>query len=139
MPAIRFILKVESCTVHNYVAKALYHVESGENVPEGRHQLRFEFEVTGKPDVTNGKGTPGKAQLYIDGKLVGQSEVPVTTPLVLGLTSGITCGSAHGAPVTPDYEPPFEFTGKIYSVNVDVSGKLIEDKEAETRMVMARQ
>jgi len=125
--------------VHNYVAKALYHVESGENVPEGRHQLRFEFEVTGKPDVANGKGTPGKAQLYIDGKLVGQAEVPVTTPLVLGLTSGITCGSAHGAPVTPDYEPPFEFTGKIYSVNVDVSGKLIEDKEAETRMVMARQ
>ena len=81
--------------VHNYVAKALYHVESGENVPEGRHQLRFEFEVTGKPDVANGKGTPGKAQLYIDGKLVGQAEVPVTTPLVLGLTSGITCGSAH--------------------------------------------
>ncbi len=125
--------------VHNYVAKALYHVESGENVPEGRHQLRFEFEVTGKPDIANGKGAPGKAQLYIDGKLVGQAEVPVTTPLVLGLTSGVTCGSAHGAPVTPDYEPPFEFTGKIYSVNVDVSGNLIEDKEAETRMVMARQ
>lgn len=38
----------------------------------------------------------------------------------------------------PDYEPPFEFTGNIYGVTVDVSGKLIEDKEAETRMVMAR-
>lgn len=125
--------------VHNYVAKALYHVESRENVPEGQHQLRFEFEVTGKPDVANGKGAPGKAQLYIDGKLVGQAEVPVTTPLVLGLTSGVTCGLAHGSPVTPDYEPPFEFTGKIYSVTIDVSGKLIEDKEAETRMVMARQ
>ncbi|PAV13187.1 hypothetical protein ASJ81_04100 [Methanosarcina spelaei] len=109
------------------------------NVPEGQHQLRFEFEVTGKPDVANGKGAPGKAQLYIDGKLVGQAEIPVTTPLVLGLTSGVTCGSAHGSPVTPDYEPPFEFTGKIYRVTVDVSGKLIEDKEAETRMVMARQ
>jgi len=109
------------------------------NVPEGRHQLRFEFEVTGKPDVANGKGAPGKAQLYINGKLVGQAEIPVTTPLILGLTSGVTCGSAHGSPVTSDYEPPFEFTGKIYRVTVDVSGKLIEDKEAETRMVMARQ
>ncbi|KKG07757.1 arylsulfatase [Methanosarcina sp. 2.H.A.1B.4] len=125
--------------VHNYVARTLYHIESVENVPEGRHKLRFEFEVTGKPDVAKGMGSPGRAQLYIDGKLVGQVEVPVTTPIIIGLTSGITCGSAPGAPVTPDYQPPFEFTGKIYSVTVDVSGELIEDKEAETRMVMARQ
>ncbi|KKG13927.1 arylsulfatase [Methanosarcina sp. 2.H.T.1A.6] len=125
--------------VHNYVSRTLYHVESVENVPEGRHKLRFEFEVTGKPDVAKGKGAPGRAQLYIDGKLVGQVEVPVTTPIIIGLTSGVTCGSALGAPVTPDYRPPFEFTGKIYSVTVDVSGKLIEDKEAEIRMVMARQ
>lgn len=113
-------------------------MESGEDIPEGRHQLRFEFEVTGKPDVASGKGAPGKAQLYIDGKLVGQTEVPVTTPLSLGLI-GLSCGAAHGAPVTPDYQPPFEFTGKIYSVTVDVSGELIEDKEAEARMHMARQ
>ena len=33
----------------------------------GHHELRFEFEVTGKPDFANGKGTPGRAQLYIDG------------------------------------------------------------------------
>ena len=35
---------------HNYVAKEIYHVESTAPVPKGRHQLRFEFEVTGKPD-----------------------------------------------------------------------------------------
>ncbi|NPV62997.1 MAG: arylsulfatase [Methanotrichaceae archaeon] len=125
--------------VHNYVGKARFHAESVEKVPEGRHQLRFEFEVTGKPDIPAGKGAPGRAQLYIDGKLVGQSDVPVTTPLAIGLTGGVTCGAAHGAPVTPDYHPPFRFTGKIHSVTVDVSGDLIEDKEAEMRMVMARQ
>ena len=123
---------------HNYVSKAIYHVESGEIIPEGRHQLGFEFEVTGKPDPANGKGSPGKAKLFIDGKLVGQADVPMTTPLSLGLT-GLTCGAPHGAPVIPDYQPPFEFAGKIYSVTVDVSGELIEDKEAEARMVMARQ
>jgi hypothetical protein len=125
--------------VHNYVGRALYHVDSSENVPEGRHLLGFEFEVTGKPDFANGKGSPGKAKLFIDGKLVGKADVPVTTPLALGLTGGLTCGAAHGAPVTPDYQPPFEFTGKIHSVTVDVSGELIEDKEAKTRMVMAMQ
>lgn len=110
-----------------------------ENFPEGRHQLRFEFEVTGKPDLARGEGSPGRAQLYINGKLVGQNDVPVTTPLAFGLTSGITCGSAHGSPITSDYEPSFELTGKIYSVTMDVSGQLIEDKEAEVRMIMARQ
>ena len=95
--------------------------------------------MTGKPDFANGKGSPGIAKLFIDGKLVGQTNVPVTTPLMLGLTGGVTCGSAHGAPVTPDYQPTFEFTGKIYSVTVDVSGELIENKEAEMRIVMARQ
>jgi arylsulfatase len=123
---------------HNYVSKAIYHVESGEIIPKGRHQLGFEFEVTGKPDPANGKGSPGKAKLFIDGKLVGQADVPMTTPLSLGLT-GLTCGAPHGAPVIPGYQPPFEFAGKIYSVTVDVSGELIEDKEAEARMVMARQ
>ena len=60
--------------VHNYVASEYFHVESTEKVPAGNHQLRFEFEVTGKPDIFKGKGTPGLAQLYFDGKLVGQAE-----------------------------------------------------------------
>jgi hypothetical protein len=34
---------------------------------------------------------------------------------------------------------PLKFTGKIYSVTVDVSGDLIRDHEAEMRLVMARQ
>jgi arylsulfatase len=125
--------------VHNYVSRALYHVESSENVLEGRHQLGFEFEVTGKPDIANGKGSPGIAKLFIEGKLVGQVDVPVKNPLTFELGGGVTCGSAHKSPVTPDYQPPFKFTGKIYNVTVDVSGQLIKDKEAEMRIAMARQ
>ena len=60
---------------------SFYHVESNIAVPEGRHKLRFEFEVTGKPDIGKGKGAPGRGQLYIDGKLVGQADIPLTMPL----------------------------------------------------------
>ena len=123
---------------HNYVSRALNHVKSVESVPEGRHQLRFEFEPTGQPDLPKGKGTPGRGQLYIDGKLVGAAEIPVTTPLVFN-PGGLTCGSNPGSPVTPEYSSPFKFTGKIYGVTVDVSGDLIKDHEAELRLVMARQ
>jgi arylsulfatase len=126
--------------IHNYVASEYFHIESVEEVPAGRHQLRFEFEVTGKPDIAAGKGVPGRAQLYVDGKLAGHTDFPYTTPLTFGVAGGaLECGRDSGAPVTPEYAPPFEFTGTIDSVTVDVSGELIRDTEAEIRQIMARQ
>jgi arylsulfatase len=126
--------------VHNYMASDYFHVESVDKVPAGRHKLRFEFEVTGPPDIPAGKGVPGRAQLYFDDKLVGQADFPYTTPLMFGVAGGaLESGRDSGAPVTPAYAPPFEFTGTIHTVTVDVSGELIKDTEAEMRMIMARQ
>ena len=124
---------------HNYVDRERYYVESPEPVPAGEHELRFEFEVTSPPDISLGKGAGGTAQLYVDGALVAAAQVPTTTPLALGLTGGVICGRALGAPVTPDYAPPAVFTGTLHKVVVDVSGDLIEDDEATLRMLMARQ
>lgn len=124
---------------YNYVGRNLYYVESKNAVPAGQHELRFEFEVTGKPDVPHGKGAPGRGQLYIDGKLVGQADIPLTNPISLGLLSAFSCGADMGAAVTPKYKPPFAFTGAIHSVKVDVSGELIKDEEAELRMHLAHQ
>jgi hypothetical protein len=125
--------------VQNYVTRDYLHVESTVLVPAGHHELRFEFEVTGAPDFANGKGTLGRAQLYIDSKLVGQADFTDTTPFSLGQTGGITVGADPGAPVAPFYETPFEFTGTLNSVTFDVSGDVIADSEAEMRMIMARQ
>jgi arylsulfatase len=125
--------------VHNYVAKTLYHISSTTSVPEGRHKFVYQFQVTGKPDIAHGKGTPGRGQLFIDGKQVGQAEISVTTPIACGLSSGLVCGANPGSPVTPDYESPYKFTGTIHSVTVDVSGELLKDHEAEHRAIMARQ
>jgi arylsulfatase len=124
--------------VHNYVGRAVYGVESGQALPAGKHELRFEFEPTGKPDMAHGKGAPGRLQLYIDGTLAGNTEAPVTTPFMLN-PGALTCGANPGSPITDDYPSPFKFTGTIDHVTVDVSGELIHDPEAELRMHMARQ
>jgi hypothetical protein len=124
--------------VHNYVGRALHGVTSGVPVPAGRHELRFEFEPTGPPDMAKGMGAPGRCQLYVDGSLVGNAEVPVTTPFIFN-PAQLTCGANPGSPVTPDYVGPFTFTGTLHSVTVDVSGELITDDEAELRVHMARQ
>jgi arylsulfatase A-like enzyme len=124
--------------VHNYVGRQLLEVESDDVVPAGKHELRFEFEPTGEPDMQQGKGAPGRLQLYIDGSLVGNADAAVTTPFVFN-PGALTCGANPGSPVTPDYEGPFTFTGTLHSVTLDVSGELIQDHEAELRAHLARQ
>ncbi|MDQ1022332.1 hypothetical protein QFZ43_008881 [Streptomyces afghaniensis] len=62
---------------HNYVHRTLHHVTSSDTLSEGRHALRFEFEPTGAPDIAAGKGSPGRAQLYLDDRLIGEIEVPL--------------------------------------------------------------
>jgi arylsulfatase len=123
---------------HNYVGRATYQVSAPDPLPAGRHQLRFEFEPTGQPDIAQGKGSPGRAQLYLDGQLIAQNEFPVTTPMVLN-PGGLTCGANPGSPVTTDYPAPFPFTGTLHTVTVDLSGDLITDTDSEMRMAMARQ
>ncbi len=124
--------------VHNYVGRSLHRVSAPEPVPAGPHELRFEFEPTGEPDLARGRGAPGRMQLYVDGTLVAEDEAPVTTPFMIN-PGAITCGANPGSPVTPDYSSPFRFTGALRAVTVDVSGDLIHDSESEMRMAMARQ
>ena len=96
-----------------------------EKLPSGRHSLRFEFEPQGKAEIKAGKGVPGRAQLYVDDRLVGQAEFATTVPITYGLGGGIVCGADPGSPVTAAYKSPFHFTGTLYDVTIDVSGDLI--------------
>ena len=96
-----------------------------------RSRFAYEFEKTGEPDLKTGKGAAGKAQLYINKKLVGETKLPYTVPLALGIGSGVFIGRNSGSPVSVLYGPPFEFTGVINEVTVDISGKLIDDSEEQ--------
>src|SRR3984957_14236087 len=116
---------------HNYVGRATYRVAAPD-------PLRFEFEPTGQPDLAHGQGSPGRAQLYVDGQLAGQSDFPVTTPVAFN-PGGLSCGRNPGSAIVADYRVPFPFTGTLRTVTVDLSGDLITDTDSEMRMAMARQ
>jgi arylsulfatase len=124
---------------YNYVAQNHYYVESSAAIPEGHHFLSFEFKPTGKADPGKGIGTPGTLRLFVDGKETGHGDIPVTIPILLGLGAGVSVGADTGSPTTPEYKPPFKFTGTIKRVQVDISGESIEDKAAKFRAMMARQ
>jgi arylsulfatase len=123
---------------HNYVGREIHGVVSDSEIPSGTHELRFEFEPTGEPDMPHGRGAPGSVQLYLDGDLIGAAEVPVTTPFILN-PGALTCGANPGSPVVDDYTSPYRFTGTLHEVAIEVGGELIHDPEAELRAHMARQ
>jgi arylsulfatase len=128
---------------YNYVTAQYFKIQSDGPVPEGDHVLSFEFTPTGPPDVAKGRGTPASLKLFVDGAMVGSGDLPVTIPLLMGLAGGVCVGADAGAPVMPDYEPPFAFTGTIRKALVDVSGESLEDEaeaiKAYLRAAMARQ
>lgn len=127
------------CYVHNYVAVAHYYVKSQEAIPAGQHFLSMEFEPTGKPDILHGRGTPGVVKLLVDGKEIGRGDLPMTSPLRLGQGAAMLVGADAGAPVTPEYQPPFPFTGSIKRIIVDISGEQVENYEAQMRIALAKQ
>jgi arylsulfatase len=125
--------------IYNYVAAQEFVISSDHEVPEGSVEVRFEYEPTGKPDIKNGKGAPGKVELFFNRKTAGKGNLPVTIPLAFGLGGGLVVGRSTGFPVSPRFKSDCIFTGKIHDVVIDVSGDLIVDKESEMRTVMARQ
>jgi hypothetical protein len=83
---------------HNYLSRAVYQVSTPDPLPEGSHRLRFEFEPTGEPDFPNGRGAPGRVQLYVDDQLVAQTDIPVTVPIAFN-PGGLSCGDRDRLPV----------------------------------------
>ena len=74
---------------YNYVADQRFKVQSnGGGIPEGDHIFSFEFTPTGKADIAKGKGVPAHIKLFVDGKPVGDGDLPVTIPLISGLSRG---------------------------------------------------
>jgi arylsulfatase A-like enzyme len=119
--------------VHNCMGLAEYRIEATEPVTPGAHTLGFHFTRTGPHR--------GRGALMIDGRIVGEGDIPRTVPHVIETSGeGLCCGYDSGLPVTPDYEAPFRFTGRIAEVVVellDAAGA--KDGEAQLRNALTDQ
>jgi arylsulfatase A-like enzyme len=125
--------------LYNWLGRDKFWLKSNQTIPEGGVVLRYEFEPTGSPDPAQGKGVPARGQLYINQKLVASVDMPHSMLIMWG-TEGLSCGYDAGDLVArEEYSDEFRFTGTIKRVTVDMSGELIEDSEADMRIVMARQ
>jgi arylsulfatase len=123
-----FSLYVQGGRAHytyNFAGLAETTVSSDALAP-GRHVVGVE--------VTPRRGLAMHADLVVDGATVGAVDIPRTTPFRFALHGeGMSCGFDDGTPVSATYAAPFEFTGVLHDVTVDVSGTPIVDLVAEMR------
>ena len=90
--------KLKYC--YNVAGVQHFFVEGATPIPAGEHQVRMEFAYAG-----GGLGKGGKVTLYIDGKKVGDGDIPMTQAMIFSADDGCDVGEDSGAPVSPDYGP----------------------------------
>jgi arylsulfatase len=115
--------------VHNLAGWRVYRVEAGiGRLAPGDHTLAFRFR-------------PPRADLLLDGEVVGTGEVKRTAWSRLSLTgAGLTAGWCPDfGPADEDYRGHFEFTGTLHRVDIDVEGLPVVDPEAEAEAIIASQ
>lgn len=128
-----FVQQGRLCSVHNYVGRAEYALESDRPVPTGRPvELTLDFERTGEH--------AGRVRLLIDGEEVARGDVPHTVPTRFGVGSGsLRVGDDAGISVTGRYEAPFRFTGHLERVTIDLIGPHRHDPVRDLEYVMPSQ
>lgn len=85
-------------------------------IPTGKVELRYDFESDGTPEKATGNGA-----LFINGLKV--AETKITQPAKGSAYEGLSIGKDIITPVSETYKVPFEFTGKIKTVVIDVKDK----------------
>jgi hypothetical protein len=117
-----------------------FYVDAASKLPAGEHQVRMEFAYAG-----GGLGKGGKVTLYVDGKQVGEGDIPMTLAMIFSADDGCDVGEDSGAPVSPDYNPRGNaFNGRVKAVQLAItdaaenSDHLVSPEEA-VRIAMARQ
>lgn len=89
-------------------------VKAPQVLTDGDATIELDFNYAG-----GGIGKGADLVLKINGRQVDQGKMKATVFARFGVdTFGI--GEDSGQPVTPDYEPPFKFTGTIEKVQIDL-------------------
>ncbi|MEO8601810.1 MAG: arylsulfatase [bacterium] len=118
--------------VHNFIGAELHRVVAVDDLTPGTHSLAMHFRRDGEHH--------GTAELHVDGKPVGNGEIPRFTPTRFSLTgAGLTIGRGDGLAVGDDYRGPAPFTGTLERVVIEVEGAAFHDPVAEAAVAIRTQ
>ncbi|HEY3671210.1 MAG TPA: arylsulfatase [Acidimicrobiia bacterium] len=118
--------------LHNLYGKTVDVIESDRVIGAGAHTLGFRYE---KLDDEG-----GRAELVVDGDVVGEGLIAKFTPTSYNNTgAGLSCGYELGPSVGPGYEAPFRWNSELRDVVVEVTGEPRVDPLKEFERIMTEQ
>lgn len=101
-------------------------VKSPRALAAGEATIVLEFKYAG-----GGIGKGANLVLEVNGEKVGEGKMQATVFARFGVdTFGV--GEDSGQPVTPDYEPPFKFTGTINEVVIELGPASLSETDQKT-------
>jgi arylsulfatase len=111
---------------YNFFEVAGYRTQSSTPLPRGKSTVHVEFT----PEAA-GIGKPATVKLFVNGAQTGAGRVERTVPMGYG-AEGFDVGRDNISPVSPDYRPPFPFSGRIRSVKLAVESDRVAAKTQST-------
>jgi arylsulfatase len=103
--------------VYNYLAQDRVTLAGGEPLPKGRVRLRVNFDYDG---AAGERGKGAAVTMSANGAKVAEGRLARTIPIQISLGEGMDIGRDVGSPVDFTHKLPFEFTGKIERVTIDL-------------------
>jgi arylsulfatase len=109
---------------YNYLGLKRFTIAGVQSVPVGKATIRYEFAYDG-----GGIGNGGTGTLFVNGRKVAEGRIEHTQGMMFSVEEGTDVGRDGETPVVENYgiAAPYEFTGKIDKVTVDLQ----EVKKAE--------
>ena len=124
---------------YNLAGSEVTHIRAADALPAGERTIGFEFEKTGAEQF----GAGGTARLFVDDEQVGEGSISRTAAYGYSLDETFDVGCDKGSPVTEDYEPLANFTGRLNKVTFDLRPDFEHDHdqqpEADLKLAMVRQ
>jgi hypothetical protein len=122
-----YLLKGKPVFLWNLVDLKRVRWEAPEALSPGKHTVEFDFKYEGLGPGTlafnnlSGIGRGGTGVLKVDGKAVATEKMEHTLPFILQWDESLDVGSDTETGVNDaDYQPPFQFTGKIDKITLTI-------------------
>jgi hypothetical protein len=114
---------------YNLAGVERYTVAGADALTPGRHVITLDFNYDG-----GGVGKGGEATLTVDGTEMASERLPRTIAFRMSLDETLDIGQDTGTPVSEDYHVPFDFTGTLEEVTINIAEhKLTEEQLQQYR------
>ncbi|AGA27071.1 arylsulfatase [Singulisphaera acidiphila] len=121
-----FIKEGKPVYEYNRFTQDRYKVSGSERLAPGKHSIRVEFKYDG-----GGLGKGGVVTLLVDAQKVAEGRVEKTISGRFSADETFDTGLDTGSPVSDAYESPFQFTGTIQRVEIELGTDNLSQTDVE--------